>query len=58
MEAVITTKGLTALEQAAPSHAQEVRRLVVDRLTPEELDQFAGTATTILENLQADQPPG
>ncbi|MGY6651584.1 MarR family winged helix-turn-helix transcriptional regulator [Amycolatopsis sp. TRM77291] len=57
MEAVITANGLTALKQAAPSHAQEVRRLVVDRLTPEELDQFAGIATTILEHLKEDQPP-
>ncbi|RSN11190.1 transcriptional regulator [Streptomyces sp. WAC 05977] len=57
MEAVITANGLTALKQAAPSHAREVRRLVVDRLTPEELDQFAGIATTILEHLQEDQPP-
>ncbi|AXB48700.1 transcriptional regulator [Amycolatopsis albispora] len=57
MEAVITAKGLTALTQAAPSHAQEVRRLVIDRLTREELDQFADIAATILENLQADQPP-
>ena len=56
MEAVITEKGLTALTQAAPSHAEEVRRLVIDRLTREELDQFADIAATILENLQADQP--
>lgn len=57
MEAVMTAKGLAALEKAAPSHAQEVRRLVIDRLTPEELDQFAGLASKILENLQADQSP-
>jgi DNA-binding MarR family transcriptional regulator len=57
MYAVITAKGLAALKEAAPSHAQEVRRLFIDRLTPEQLDQLAGIATTILDNLQADRPP-
>lgn len=55
MDTVITAKGLAALEKAAPSHAQEVRRLFVDRLTPEELDQFADIAATILEHLRSDQ---
>ncbi|WP_202818824.1 MarR family winged helix-turn-helix transcriptional regulator [Actinosynnema sp. ALI-1.44] len=57
MDAVITAKGLAALKEAAPNHAEEVRRLVIDRLTPEELDQFADIATKVLGNLQADQPP-
>lgn len=56
MDAVITAKGLAALKEAAPGHAQEVRRLVIDRLTPDELDRFADTAATILDHLQADQP--
>lgn len=51
MEAVLTEKGLAALRQAAPGHAQEVRRVFVDQLTPEELDQFASTAAKILERL-------
>jgi DNA-binding MarR family transcriptional regulator len=55
--AVITAKGLAAIEEAAPGHAQEVRRLFIDRLTPEQLDQLTDIATTILGNLQADQPP-
>ncbi|MFI6937100.1 MarR family winged helix-turn-helix transcriptional regulator [Streptomyces sp. NPDC050287] len=58
MEAVITADGLAALRKAAPSHAQEVRRLFVDRLTPEELDQFAGLSATILDSLRADSSPG
>jgi hypothetical protein len=29
----------------------------IDRLTPEQLDQLADIATTILGNLQAGQPP-
>ena len=57
MYAVITAEGLAALKEAAPSHAQEVRRLFIDRLTPEQLDQLGAIATTILDHLQADQPP-
>ncbi|GAA2113945.1 MarR family winged helix-turn-helix transcriptional regulator [Streptomyces synnematoformans] len=57
MYAVITEKGRAALREAAPGHAREVRRLFVDRLTPEELDRFAGLAGTILDGLlQADEP--
>ena len=55
--AVLTAEGLAVLEKAAPSHAQEVRRLFIDRLTPEQLDQLGAIATTILDQLQADQPP-
>ncbi|MFI0374174.1 MarR family winged helix-turn-helix transcriptional regulator [Actinomadura sp. 1N219] len=55
--AALTEKGLTAIKDAAPGHAQEVRRLFVDRLTPEELDQFAAIAAKILDNLQTQQPP-
>ena len=39
VDAVITAKGLAAIKEAAPSHAQEARRLVIDRLTPEQIDQ-------------------
>ena len=54
--AVITAKGLAALKEAVPGHTQEVRRLFIDCLTPEQLDQFACIATTILGNLKAAQP--
>jgi DNA-binding MarR family transcriptional regulator len=56
INAVITAKGLAAIKEAAPGHAQEVRRLFIDRLTPEQIDQLADIATTILGNLQTDQP--
>lgn len=56
IDVVITAKGLTTLKEAAPGHAQEVRRLFIDRLTPEQLDQLADIATTVLDGLQADQP--
>ncbi|MDF5751492.1 MarR family transcriptional regulator [Spongiactinospora sp. TRM90649] len=54
---VLTEVGLAALKEAVPGHAQEVRRLFIERLTPEELEQFADLATKILSNLEADQPP-
>jgi DNA-binding MarR family transcriptional regulator len=54
--AVITAKGLAAIREAAPSHAQEVRRLFIDRLTPDQIDQLADIATAVLGNLLSDQP--
>ncbi|NEA43885.1 MarR family transcriptional regulator [Streptomyces sp. SID11385] len=55
MDAVITADGLAAIKEAARGHAQEVRRLFVDRLTPEELDRFASIAGIVLAGLRADQ---
>lgn len=57
MYAVITAKGLAAIKEAAPSHSQEVRRLIIDPLTPDELDHFADIAAKVLDNLRADQAP-
>jgi DNA-binding MarR family transcriptional regulator len=54
---VITARGLAALKEAVPGHAQEVRRLFTSGLTPEQLEQLADIATTILNRLKADQPP-
>ncbi|TDE57787.1 MarR family transcriptional regulator [Nonomuraea mesophila] len=54
IDAVLTDEGLASLKKAAPDHAEEVRRLFVDRLTREELDQFASLATKILDSLEAE----
>jgi DNA-binding MarR family transcriptional regulator len=54
MYAVIRPEGRTALEQAAPSHAQEVRRLVIDRLTAEQIDHLAEISNAVLDHLHAD----
>lgn len=52
IDAVLTTKGRAAIEEAAPSHAREVRHLFVNRLSPEQLNQFAQLAEIILEHLE------
>ncbi len=51
MHAVITSAGRTALEAAVPRHSQEVRRLVLDRLSTEQVDQLADISRTILDGL-------
>lgn len=52
VHAVISAEGLAAIQEAAPDHATEVRRLFVDVLTPAQLDQFADIAEVILANLR------
>ncbi|OLT48235.1 transcriptional regulator [Saccharomonospora sp. CUA-673] len=52
VDAVLTTTGWAAIEEAAPSHAREVRHLFVNRLSPEQLDQFAELADIVLEHLE------
>ena len=56
--AQITPQGLTTLEQAAPQHSRHVRRLVIDRLMPDQLDQLAEISAAILGPLQHDQHSG
>ncbi|GGN42896.1 DNA-binding MarR family transcriptional regulator [Actinoplanes campanulatus] len=40
VEAVLTDAGATAVAAAAPAHVREVRRLVFDVLTPEQVEQL------------------
>ena len=49
--AAVTAAGLAALTAAVPRHTQEVRRLVLDRLTPQQVDQLADISRTILNGL-------
>jgi DNA-binding MarR family transcriptional regulator len=51
---VVTKKGCKVIEAAAPGHVAEVRRLVVDRLSPDELDTIAHAAETILAALATE----
>jgi len=52
---VVTTFGRRAIEAAAPGHVAAVRRLVIDRLSPEQLDVLGDAAEAVLARL--DQPP-
>lgn len=54
----MTPQGLTALAQAAPGHSRHVRQLVIDRLTPQQLDQLTEISAAILGPLQHDQQTG
>ncbi len=49
---VLTEPGAAALREAAPAHVANVRRLVVDALTAQELDQLGA----ICAKLMAPQP--
>ena len=47
-QARLTDAGLTKLEEIAPGHAREARRLVIDRLTPEQLTALGDAARVIV----------
>ena len=53
--AKITPQGLADLAEAAPRHSQHVRDLVINRLSPGQIEQLAGISTTFLTGLQQDQ---
>ncbi|HXW79055.1 MAG TPA: MarR family winged helix-turn-helix transcriptional regulator [Acidimicrobiales bacterium] len=45
---VVTQAGRDEITAAAPSHLRAVRRLVIDRLTPAQLDSLADLSETVL----------
>lgn len=49
--ATLTPAGLEVLRKVAPSHVAEVRRLIFDRLTPEQVDQLRDLGATLLDGL-------
>jgi DNA-binding MarR family transcriptional regulator len=49
--AQLTAEGRRMLERTAPGHVAEVRRLVFDRLTPEQVAQLQLLATTVADAL-------
>ncbi|WP_405623309.1 MarR family winged helix-turn-helix transcriptional regulator [Streptomyces sp. NBC_00076] len=55
--ALLTAEGLTALEQAAPSHVATVRAAVFDRLTPEQARAFGEACELILNGLTGPDRP-
>jgi DNA-binding MarR family transcriptional regulator len=46
--AQLTDEGFAALAAAASGHVEQVRRVLFDRLSPEQLQQLAGITETIL----------
>jgi DNA-binding MarR family transcriptional regulator len=51
--AAITADGRAALTAAAPRYRQQVRRLVLDRLTHQQIDQLTEISRAILDGLDA-----
>jgi DNA-binding MarR family transcriptional regulator len=49
--ATLTDAGYEKVTSAAPGHVAEVRRLLIDRVSPEDLAAVARVGTTVLESL-------
>ena len=52
VNAHLTEAGLRKLVDSAPAHVREVRRLVIDLLTPEQLDALGGAARLVVGQLE------
>jgi DNA-binding MarR family transcriptional regulator len=53
--AQLTDEGYAALAAAAPGHAKQVRRSLIDRLTPEQVEQLLQICTAILAGADPSQ---
>ncbi|MGO8958351.1 MAG: MarR family winged helix-turn-helix transcriptional regulator [Streptosporangiaceae bacterium] len=53
----LTEAGFAALEAAAPSHVMQVRRLLFDRLSGEQVAQLMAISTAITSGCEAAGPP-
>jgi DNA-binding MarR family transcriptional regulator len=53
--AVLTELGWVKVQRAAPGHVENVRRNVLDTLTPEQLEQLSAIAAQLLQRLDPDQ---
>jgi hypothetical protein len=51
---VLTPKGRSAIEAAAPKHVEHVRRWFIDSLTPEQLDALAEISEAITAKIAED----
>ena len=57
--AVLTERGFEVLQAAVPGHVEQVRKVLFDVLSPEQLDQLGDIATTIHESAENPVPcPG
>lgn len=55
--ATLTDAGFERLLEVAPGHAETVRSIMFDPLSPEQLAQFGTICQTILAGMQAWKPP-
>jgi DNA-binding MarR family transcriptional regulator len=55
--AELTDEGFAALSAAAPGHVAQVRRSLMDRLTPEQVGQLREISAAIVEGAEP-LPPG
>lgn len=55
-EVVLTDAGWAKIQQAAPGHAREARRLVIDALTPEQVAQLGEIARAVLSQIDPAVP--
>lgn len=53
---VVTSQGRKEIEAAAPAHVRAVRRLFIDRLTPDQLEAVGDAAETVLAALVESEP--
>jgi DNA-binding MarR family transcriptional regulator len=51
--AVLTTAGRAAIERAAPAHVEQVRQLVFDELSHEQVSALTEITTRVLDRLAA-----
>ncbi|NHA66939.1 winged helix-turn-helix transcriptional regulator [Phycicoccus sp. CMS6Z-2] len=58
VEARLTAAGVEKLQDCAPGHVREVRRLVVDVLTPDELRALGHAARTVVRAAGLDPADG
>jgi len=49
VEAVLTPAGLAKMKECSPAHVREARRLVIDVLTPTQVEQLGRIATKLLD---------
>ncbi|WP_036556225.1 MarR family winged helix-turn-helix transcriptional regulator [Nocardioides insulae] len=54
-DVALTEEGWTKIRETAPGHVAQVRRHVVDALTPAQIDQLAGIAEAILGRIDPDR---
>ena len=56
ISATLTSSGRTALECAAPTHVEGVRRLLIDQLSPSRVGDLTGALRPVLDAMTSNSP--